>query len=374
MDPYSIIGAAGGFLNAAGSLFGFNDQQRKYQKAVRDTNIMNYHIWDESKAHNIDMFNRENQAAIDMWNMQNEYNDPSNQIKRLSAAGLNPSLALNSGNSAGVATSAPSVGSANPASAPTMQAPAVQAFDNAIARAAELSLSTLGSVAQAFNTNADTTGKRIANSFAPDVYKLGLDTGKENLELTRWNTNIRRLDYQFVKATQGDRIVTAKRQADILDSQRAAFRLDNQAKIICLTYLGAEKTLSLLESGSRIYSTYATVEQNERRLKYYYTQVLSGVALNNAQINKLNSDIEVNNAQIDSIDAQTDKTKAETAGVKKQNWIVEQTADSLTNAVIEENRARYETARYNKENFNWKNEHIDPAANYGREWLPFIPK
>lgn len=57
------------------------------------------------------MFNRrlaeqQNTYNIDMWKMQNEYNSPSAQMARFSAAGLNPNLIYGQG-SAGNATSAP---------------------------------------------------------------------------------------------------------------------------------------------------------------------------------------------------------------------------------------------------------------------------
>lgn len=42
---------------------------------------------------------RSNQHEIDMWNLQNDYNSPANQVARLSAAGLNPNLFYNSVNS-----------------------------------------------------------------------------------------------------------------------------------------------------------------------------------------------------------------------------------------------------------------------------------
>lgn len=50
---------------------------------------------------------RQHKYQVDMWNMQNEYNHPANQMERLRQAGLNPQLALDSN----VANTAGSVGS-----------------------------------------------------------------------------------------------------------------------------------------------------------------------------------------------------------------------------------------------------------------------
>lgn len=395
MDPFSAFSWV---TNAIGSLAGWNSQQKKYEESVRDTNKMNYLIWDESKAHNIDMFERENQAAVDMWNMQNEYNDPSNQIKRLSAAGLNPSLALNSGNPAGVATSAPSVGSANPAPAPTMQAPSVEAFDNGIARAAELGLQTIASIAQVRNTNADTAGRNIANAWAPKMYGLDFNFKTEALESQRWSTNMQRLDYQFMKATQGDRIQMFKRQNDLTDAQRTAFRLDNQTKMICLNFLGAEKTLAMLETGQRMWSNKLTVEQNAQRIDIAYRQMLSDVAVNNAQINKINSDIDVNNAQISkiysdigvnnarigNINADTSLKKEEAFGHEINNWVINRTARSLVKATVMQNAANRSEAELRKHDADWWNTEYNKSGITGfnpyatgllrgaRTWVPFI--
>ncbi len=68
-------------------------------QATRETNEMNYKIHQEDIQHQIDMFNR-----------TNEYNTPEQQVKRLRAAGINPSAVLGSdGQRAGVSAVMPSV-------------------------------------------------------------------------------------------------------------------------------------------------------------------------------------------------------------------------------------------------------------------------
>ena len=89
-----IASAAGGLLS---SLFGGNYSAKKAYQAAMETN----------------KYNRENMIIQnlmnrDNWNMENEYNMPSNQVQRLQAAGLNPYLMLNGGSS-GVASSMPGV-------------------------------------------------------------------------------------------------------------------------------------------------------------------------------------------------------------------------------------------------------------------------
>lgn len=53
------------------------------------------------------------EREVEMWNMQNEYNDPSSQMERLKAAGLNPHLVYGNGVTGNNASSAPSYNAAS---------------------------------------------------------------------------------------------------------------------------------------------------------------------------------------------------------------------------------------------------------------------
>nr|QJB21680.1 MAG: DNA pilot protein [Microvirus sp.] len=50
---------------------------------------------------NIKLAKQQREWDLKMWNMQNEYNKPENQMSRLNAAGLNPNLVYGSGNVSG---------------------------------------------------------------------------------------------------------------------------------------------------------------------------------------------------------------------------------------------------------------------------------
>lgn len=130
-----------GGISGLASLFGADSQSRN----VKATNEMNYRIAKEQNdlqaqlaRENNDLqvqMMRENnafnkQSAIDMFNLENEYNLPANQIARLKAAGLNPATFYGSGatmgqsdastpsaSSSGISPSMPSF------SLPTMQTP-----------------------------------------------------------------------------------------------------------------------------------------------------------------------------------------------------------------------------------------------------------
>lgn len=58
---------------------------------------------------NIKLAKEANERQLALYNMQNEYNNPANQMKRLSAAGLNPYLVYGSGNVAGNVAKKPDV-------------------------------------------------------------------------------------------------------------------------------------------------------------------------------------------------------------------------------------------------------------------------
>lgn len=85
MGMLSPSGAAAGAgaLQATGSFFG--------QLAANKTNLK---LARQARAYD-----------LKMWNLQNEYNSPQNQMARLQEAGLNPNLAYGSGNVSGNVTS-----------------------------------------------------------------------------------------------------------------------------------------------------------------------------------------------------------------------------------------------------------------------------
>ena len=65
---------------------------------------------------NIQLAREQRQWDLDMWNRQNEYNNPKNQMLRLKAAGLNPNLVYGSGSVSGNVT-----GSSPKASVPRVE-------------------------------------------------------------------------------------------------------------------------------------------------------------------------------------------------------------------------------------------------------------
>lgn len=87
----------------------------------RENNQTNERLQRETNAQNKELFERQLAWEEDMWNKSNAYNDPSRQVERLAAAGINPAFVLGNGSMAEASSmSAPS--------APQMQAPKHEAF------------------------------------------------------------------------------------------------------------------------------------------------------------------------------------------------------------------------------------------------------
>lgn len=59
-------------------------------KSQRDTNRMSMNIAQYQNAWNEQMYERQKEDNIEFWNMQNEYNSPSESMQRMVDAGLNP--------------------------------------------------------------------------------------------------------------------------------------------------------------------------------------------------------------------------------------------------------------------------------------------
>lgn len=97
LDP--VIGSSiiSGVGNLLGSVFGFKSQ--------KDTNEAN-----------MELAKYQYEKNLEMWNRNNEYNTPANQVQRMKDAGLNPALMYGSGSVANTSTSMPEY------KAPTLQA------------------------------------------------------------------------------------------------------------------------------------------------------------------------------------------------------------------------------------------------------------
>lgn len=97
-----------GFNLGSAMSFGISDLGKHFSKQWNLRGLND--IWDDFTGNSA--IDKQNEYNIQMWNMQNEYNTPANQMKRYREAGLNPNLIYGNGTSS----------AGNAGSAPTMQA------------------------------------------------------------------------------------------------------------------------------------------------------------------------------------------------------------------------------------------------------------
>ena len=105
-----LSGLAGAGLSALGSA-----GQRKHDRRMAHAQGMfNLGMAEKENEWNKENWERQKSFAIDMWNRQNQYNSPAEQMKRFQEAGLNPHLIYGQGSS-GNASTAPQATLANAA-------------------------------------------------------------------------------------------------------------------------------------------------------------------------------------------------------------------------------------------------------------------
>lgn len=111
----------GGIISGVGSLFGGLGSSAMNNKAVQDTNKANMEIAKYQAQWQQQENEKAYQRSLNMWNLQNEYNSPTQQMARIRAAGLNPNLVYGNGVTGNSSGSTPQYEPAK-FNAPTMQA------------------------------------------------------------------------------------------------------------------------------------------------------------------------------------------------------------------------------------------------------------
>ena len=111
----------GGIISGVGSLLGGLGSSAMNNKAVQDTNKANMEIAKYQAQWQQQENEKAYQRSLNMWNLQNEYNSPTQQMARIRAAGLNPNLVYGNGVAGNSSGSTPQYEPAK-FNAPTMQA------------------------------------------------------------------------------------------------------------------------------------------------------------------------------------------------------------------------------------------------------------
>lgn len=139
---------------------------------TRETNEMNYRIAKETNQANRDLYNQQFQDSIRAWKMENEYNDPSNEVARLVRAGLNPALTFGDGASAGSV----SVPSAAPAVGAEMQAPVYSDVGAA-------AIASMSGFADSIKAAAEARGQNKSNQYIDAEKQAAIDKARAEIGL-----------------------------------------------------------------------------------------------------------------------------------------------------------------------------------------------
>lgn len=229
-DALAALG--GGIISGVSSLFGSNKGANKALQAVRETNQANRELAEYSY-----------QKDLDMWERQNEYNSPANQMQRMIDAGLNPNLMYGQGDTG------------NASSGPSYDAPRMEAYtgfgDLGASQAGQQLMQGLMGYAQVRKTNAEadnirqnTQNLEVQKQLAElNVINQGILNAKNQNELDTWFDR-----YRATIANLDSSTVNNFASAQRSDSER--FMTDSQRqRFEALTPLVLQQTQTAVKQG-----------------------------------------------------------------------------------------------------------------------------
>lgn len=242
-----------------------------------------------------------------MWNKNNEYNSPQAMISR----GLNPFIGSSVG--AGVSKSPASGGAAASAAAP----PSLQAFrpdfsdvGTALASMAQARASMMNA-----EQNAALTPYRI-NQILGDTNYRNIGVGQSGY----WNASTGRRSALLDQSKEYQELKNMEFAGRLTSAQEAQILLDSEAQQVLNKYLDEQQQADLFIKGQTLANLYSQGALTE--------------------------------AQYKSEMAKAVKISAETNGIRINNKIAAQTADSLIYANIQSNRSRGLSSLWDSKNIN----------------------
>ena len=293
----------GGLIAAGASLAG-NAIGASSQSAANDANV---EINRQNNQFNADQAAMQRQWSTDMWNRNNRYNSPNEMISR----GLNPFIGSNVG--AGVSKS-PASGGAAAAAAPS---PSVQAFRPDFSDIG----SALASMAQA---RASMINAEQNASLTPYLINKTLgDTNYRNIGVGQsgyWNASTGRESALLDQSKEYQELKNMEFVGRLTKAQEAQILLDSDAQQVLNKYLDEQQQADLFIKAQTLANLFSQGALSEAQYKH---EILRAV-----------------------------KTSVETNGLRIQNRIAEETADSLIYANIHANRSLGLSSLWDFKNMN----------------------
>ena len=293
----------GGIIAAGASLAG-NAIGASSQSSTNDANV---EINRQNNQFNADQAAMQRQWQTDMWNRNNRYNSPNEMISR----GLNPFLGSNIG--AGVSKSPASGGAAASASPP----PSLQAFRPDFSDVG----SALASMAQARASMINAEQNAALTPYK--MQQILGDTNYRNIGVGQsgyWNASTGRRSALLDQSKEYQELKNMEFAGRLTSAQEAQILLDSEAQQVLNKYLDEQQQADLFIKGQTLSNLYAQGSLTEAQ---YKTEMAKAV-----------------------------KTAAETNGIRINNKIASQTADSLIYANIQSNRARGLSSLWESKNTN----------------------
>lgn len=293
----------GGIIAAGASLAG-NAIGSASQNKTNQTSI---DINRENNAFNAQQAQIQRDWQEKMWGMNNAYNSPHAMISR----GLNPFV---QGSAAMAGSRSPASGGAvaSAASPPSLQAfrPDFSDVGTALASMAQARASMMNA-----EQNAALTPYRI-NQILGDTNYRNIGVGQSGY----WNAETGKRSALLDQSKEYQELRNMEFAARLTSAQEAQILLDSEAQQVLNKYLDEQQQADLFIKGQTLSNLYAQGSLTEAQ---YKTEMAKAV-----------------------------KTAAETNGIRINNRIASQTADSLIYANIQSNRARGLGSLWDSKNMN----------------------
>lgn len=293
----------GGIIAAGASLAGNAIGASSQNKA----NQANIDINRENNAFNAEQSQIQRNWQEKMWGMNNSYNSPNAMISR----GLNPFV---QGSAALAGSRSPASGGAVASAAPS---PSVQAFRPDFSDVG----SALASMAQARASmiNAESNAKLVPY----EINRILGDTNYRNIGIGQsgyWNASTGKVSALLDQSKEYQELKNLEFAGRLTQAQEAQILLDSEAQRTLNKYLDEQQQADLFIKGQTLANLYAQGALTEAQYKHEMAQAV--------------------------------KTSVETNGLRIQNRIAEETADSLIYANIQSNRAKGLSSLWDSKNMN----------------------
>lgn len=297
--PLVLGGIIAAGASLAGNAIGASSQNKTNQTSI-DINR-------ENNAFNAEQAQIQRDWQEKMWGMNNSYNSPNAMISR----GLNPFV---QGSAAMAGSKSPASGgsAASAAGMPSLQAfrPDFSDVGTALASMAQARASMMNA-----EQNAALTPYRI-NQILGDTNYRNIGVGQSGY----WTASTGRRSALLDQSKEYQELKNMEFAGRLTSAQEAQILLDSEAQQVLNKYLDEQQQADLFLKGQTLANLYAQGSLTE--------------------------------AQYKSEMAKAVKTSAETNGIRINNRIASQTADSLIYANIQSNRARGLGSLWDSKNIN----------------------